>query len=289
MGIDIGPFRGSEALRSGALSRYDLGRNYEKVFRDTYVRAGTNLDARTLAYAASVCVGDAAVIAGASAAAVHGAKWIDSSMPPSVLARDKSHQLSGLRIHQDSFDPCDVVDVRGFSVTTPVRTAFDIGRWVASPQSVVLLDSLMAATGLDAGRVRAYGVRRPGTRGIRRLLEALDVVDAGAESPQETRTRLLLIEAGLPKPETQVEVRDNFGRFVARIDIGWSRWRVGVEYDGVHHWLDERQRTRDIERFEDLHQCKWQIVRVNSEQLRRRPENVVRRVRAALREAGAIV
>ncbi|CCQ17637.1 putative uncharacterized protein [Rhodococcus sp. AW25M09] len=289
MGIEGGPFRGSEALRSGVMTRHQLSRNYEKVLRDTYARKGTTRDARAMAFAASVCVGEDAVIAGASAAAVHGAKWIDSGAPPSVLAIGRSHQLPGLRIHHDAFDPCDVMIVDGFDVSTPVRTAFDIGRWVASPQSAILLDSLMAATGLDAETVRAFALRRPGTRGIRRLFAALDVVDGGAESPQETRTRLLLIGAGLPKPETQIEVRDSTGRFVGRIDLGWRHWRVGVEYDGVHHWLDERQRTRDIERFEDLHECTWQIVRVNSEQLRLRPDDVVARVGTKLRAAGAPV
>lgn len=179
--------------------------------------------------------------------------------------------------------------VGGAAVTTPVRTAFDIGRWVPPPQSVIFLDSLMAATGLELDAVSAFASLRPGCRGIRVLLDALGRVDGGAESPQETRTRLLLIDAGLPKPTTQIDIRDARGRFVARIDMGWERWRVGVEYEGVQHWLDERQRTRDIERYEDLQQCDWHIVRVNSEQLRRRPDEVVRRVRAKLREAGAPV
>lgn len=289
MGVQVGPFRGSQAIRSGAFSRHELSRNYVRVFRDTYVCDGTILDARTMAVAASICVGDGAVIAGVSAAAVHGAKWIDPSAPPSVLANGRSHQLPGLRIHHDAFDDDDVCVVGEIAVTTPVRTAFDIGRWVQPPLSVVLLDSLVAATGVDVEAVRAYAQQRPGTRGIRHLISALDVVDGGAESPQETRTRLLLVGAGLPKPETQVEIRDSSGRFVARIDLGWRRWRVGVEYDGVHHWLDERQRTRDIERSEELQQCYWQIVRVNSEQLRLRPHDVVARVRAALRAAGAPV
>lgn len=287
MGIQIGPFRGSQAIRSGALSRYELGRDYVRVFRDTYVCDGATRDARTMAVAASICVGHGAVIAGISAAAVHGAKWIDSTAPPSVLSAGRSHQLPGLTIRHDAFDDDDVLVVRGFAVTTVVRTAFDIGRWFTPTQSVVYIDSVMAATGLRAEKVRDYASCRPGTRGIRRLFEALDLADGGSASPQETRTRLLLVGAGLPKPETQVEIRDSSGRFVARIDLGWPRWRVGVEYEGVHHWLDERQRTRDIERFEDLQQCDWQIVRVNSEQLRLRPDEVVRRVRAKLSEAGA--
>ncbi|MBY4127936.1 hypothetical protein HQO83_05980 [Rhodococcus fascians] len=289
MGVQGGPFRASVALRSGAITRHELSTSCVRVFRDTYVRIGMTLDARTVAFAASIAVGDGAVIAGVSAAALHGAKWIDPSTRPSVLANGRSHQLPGLRIHHDAFDSDDVVIVEGFAVCTPVRTAFDIGRWVPWPLSVVFLDSLLAATGVDAEAIRAYAVARPGTRGIRNLFRALDVVDCGAESPRETRTRLLLIEAGLPKPETQIEIRDSSGRFVARIDLGWRRWRVGVEYEGVHHWLDERQRTRDIERYEDLDRTEWRIVRVNSEQMRLRPHDVVARVRAKLRAAGAPV
>ncbi|WP_256991129.1 hypothetical protein [Rhodococcus sp. 06-235-1A] len=165
--------------------------------------------------------------------------------------------------------------IHGFSVSTPVRTGFDIGRWIPPPLSVIFLDSLLAATGVYGEAMREYALQRPGTRGIRRLFDALDVVDCGAESPQKTRTRLLLVEAGLPKPETQIEIRDSSGRFVARIDLGWRRWQVGVEYEGVHHWLEERQRTRDIERFEDLDRAEWRIVRINSEQMRLRPHEIV--------------
>ncbi|OZE03222.1 hypothetical protein CH249_15690 [Rhodococcus sp. 05-2255-3B1] len=289
MGIQAGPFRGSQAVRSGALSRYELSRNYVRVLRDTYVGSGTILDARTMAVAASICVGHGAVIAGVSAAAVHGAKWIDPGIPPSVLANGRSHQLPGLRIHHDAFDIDDVTIIQGFAVSTPVRTGFDIGRWVPTPLSVVFLDSLLAATGVDGEAIREYALQRPGTRGIRRLIEALDLADGGSASPQETRTRLLLVEAGLPQPETQIVIRDSSGRFVARIDLGWRRWQVGVEYEGVHHWLDERQRTRDIERFEDLDRAEWRVVRVNSEQMRLRTHEVVARVRATLRAAGAPV
>lgn len=251
MGIESGPFRGSVAVQSGALSRHRLSRDYVRVFRDTYVPARTTLDARTLAVAASVCVGNSAIVAGTSAAAIHGARWVDASVPPTVLAPKKLHRIPGLILRRDSIEPGDVLVVGGVAVTTPVRTAFDIGRWVPPPQSVIFLDSLMAATGLERDAVSAFASLRPGCRGIRVLLDALGRVDGGAESPQETRTRLLLIDAGLPKPTTQIDIRDARGRFVARIDMGWERWRVGVEYEGVQHWLDERQRTRDIERYED--------------------------------------
>jgi very-short-patch-repair endonuclease len=81
-------------------------------------------------------------------------------------------------------------------------------------------------------------------------------------------------------------VHDPFGYFVARIDMGWSAWRVGVEYDGVQHWNDSRQRTRDIDRIAELEALGWRIVRVSSDMLRYRPNTIVDRAVAALRAAG---
>ncbi|MFX1760053.1 DUF559 domain-containing protein [Rhodococcus sp. As11] len=71
--------------------------------------------------------------------------------------------------------------------------------------------------------------------------------------------------------------------------MGWHEWRTAVEYDGVHHWTDERQRTKDIERYESFASLGWSVVRVNSEQLRMRPLTIVERVRRALRASGAPV
>ncbi|SEM39347.1 Protein of unknown function [Rhodococcus maanshanensis] len=137
--------------------------------------------------------------------------------------------------------------------------------------------------------VSAIAERHPGARGLVQLRRVLDLVDGGAESPPETRTRLLIVRDGLPRPETQILVRDGSGRVVARSDLGWESWRVLVEYDGDHHWLDERQRSRDIDRAADLEALGWAVIRVSAELLRDRPDVVLERVRAKLRMAGAPV
>ena len=59
------------------------------------------------------------------------------------------------------------------------------------------------------------------------------LVDGGAESPQESRLRLVLVNAGLPIPETQIEFRDRFGDVRVRVDMGWREWRDAGEYDGL--------------------------------------------------------
>jgi very-short-patch-repair endonuclease len=128
-----------------------------------------------------------------------------------------------------------------------------------------------------------------GARGIAQLREAVSLSDAGAESPQETRTRLVLTHAGLRLQRTQIEVFDNFGEFVARIDMGWDDWLVGVQYDGIQHWTDPRRRTRDIDQHAELEALGWRIVRVSADMLRYRQATIVARTCAALRAAGAPV
>ena len=111
-------------------------------------------------------------------------------------------------------------------------------------------------------------------------------VDGGAESPQETRLRLVLTNAGLPRPETQIEFRDRYGRVRVRVDMGWREWKVAVEYDGgVQHWADEHQRSWDIDRIAMLEASGWVVVRVSAEMLSR-PGAIVERVRQKLRDAG---
>ena len=97
------------------------------------------------------------------------------------------------------------------------------------------------------------------------------MADAGAESPQETRTRLVLTSAGLRPQRTQIEVFDGFGGFVHRIDMGWDDWRVGVEYDGIQHWTDPDVRNHDIDWQAEAEALGWRIVRVSSDMLRYRP------------------
>ncbi len=85
----------------------------------------------------------------------------------------------------------------------------------------------MNATGVTREEVAVVIDAHPGFRGVANVRAVLDLVDGGAESPQESRLRLLLVEAGLPRPETQIVFRD----LRIRVDLGWRRWKVAVEYD----------------------------------------------------------
>jgi hypothetical protein len=88
----------------------------------------------------------------------------------------------------------------------------------------------------------------------------LDVADAGSESPGESWTRVLLVDAGLPRPRTQVVVRDQQRAFVARLDMGYPQYLVGNEYDGDVFHSEPAQVAHDIGRRRRAEACGWQVV-----------------------------
>ena len=124
--------------------------------------------------------------------------------------------------------------------------------------------------------------RYPGARGLRRLRTALPLVDAGAASPKETWLRLLLIDAGMPSPTTQIPVVHGY-RAVGLLDMGWEGYKVAAEYDGDQHRSDRGQYVRDQRRLQKLVELGWIVIRVIAED---KPEDIVRRVREALRRRG---
>ena len=279
------PFIGSEALAAGHISRRTLRRQHEMVYRNVYLRKDHQLTAASRAMAAWLWSGRTATVAGLSAAALHGSRWIDPGLP-AELNRPEACPTAGIVIRREALLADESCFVGGIPVTTPARTAFDLGRRKGLTAAVIRLDALANVTGLSPAAVGAVAKSHPGARGLVQLRRVIELMDSGAESPQESRTRLLLVCSGLRKPETQIVVRDRFGYPFARIDMGWAEWRVGVEFDGAQHWTDPAQRTADIDRYAELAARGWIIIRVSSELLRYRPAVVVARICQALRAGG---
>ena len=271
------PFLGSEALAQGATWTELQSRN-RRVLRDVYVTADTQLTAALRAKAGWLWSGRQAVVAGRSAAALHGSKWVDPSAPVELIHGHR-HRLAGLQIHGDAVEPEDVCVVDGIPVTTPARTALDLACWNSTMTAVAAVDSLARATQLKLAEVVPLVERSSGRRGIARARRTLALVDPGAQSPKESWLRVTLVEAGLPCPRTQIPVENEFGDVVAYLDMGWEDVMVAAEYDGEHHRTVRSQYSYDIRRLEMLQRRGWTVVRVTAED---KADNVVRRVRAAL-------
>lgn len=272
------PFIGSEALASGALTRYRLRSRFVAIHPDIYVAPGTSLTATTRAHAAWLWSRRRGIVAGQSASALYGAKWVAHQVPAQLLYEHR-RPPPGIRTWLDRVAEDEIQLIGGVPSTAPARTALDLACRNPIVKSVAAIDALARATELDIAEAELLAERYRAHRNIRRARQALKLVDAGAESPRETWLRLLLIEAGYPRPHTQIPVYDEYGELVAVLDMGWDDIKVAVEYEGDHHRTDRRQFNRDIARYETVTiDCGWIVVRVTAEDV---PGGILRRVAAA--------
>ncbi|ODR25107.1 endonuclease domain-containing protein [Mycolicibacterium porcinum] len=275
----------TEALADGTLSRHALRTRYQKLHQNIYIPRDFTLDAYTRARAAWLWSRRCATLAGYSAAAALGSKWVPEKAP-AELARFRHPAPPGILIHTGVIADDEITVVGDMTCTTIARTCYDMGRFQSLDTAIIRIDALLNSTRGSIAAVSTIAERYPGARRIRRLRQALDLADAGAESPQETRLRLLLVRGGLPRPVTQIPVADESGRVRRRIDMGWPEWMVGIEYDGDQHWTTPEAQENDIVRLEFLASRGWTIVRVSARQLEYRGPEVVARAWAALRRAG---
>ena len=279
------PFLATEALGANVLTFRELRRFHAAVYPGVWAPRGVDISAADRARAAWLWSARRGVVAGLSASAVLGAKWIDADTPAELVYNNR-RPPPRITVHADKLLPGEVMVAIGLPVTTPARTAFDIGRRLDFIAAVQRIDALMNATDVKVDDVHAVVAGHPGVRGLRQLRHVLDVVDGGSESPYESLTRLLLIRNGFPRPQTQIRVTDEHGFVVARLDMGWPEWRVGVDFDGAHHWTDPKQRAKDIERYAKLPGLGWVDIRVSADMLHNKSHLVLERAGAALLARG---
>jgi very-short-patch-repair endonuclease len=268
---------GSESVTAGVVTPYALRSRYIALHPDVYLPRAAVLDAVTRAEAAWLWSRRRGVVAGSSASALHGAKWVDPGSPAELIY-DNRHRPPNIRTFADRFADDETTEINRMLVTTPARTALDLACRNPINRAVAAIDALANATELKFADVELLAQRYRGRRGIRRARSVLDLVDAGAESPRETWLRLLLLRAGFPRPRTQIPVYDEFNQLIARLDMGWEDTMIAAEYDGDHHRTDRRQFNRDIARTEALTAMGWILVRITSEDT---PAVIIRRVESA--------
>ncbi|MES3636537.1 DUF559 domain-containing protein [Mycobacterium intracellulare] len=276
-----GPIVGSEALRQRKLTRYQLRTEFRAIYPDIYLARHVAPSLRMRSEAAWLWTRRRGVLAGLAAAALHGANWIDEDEPVELIWSNQ-HAPIGIVTRNQRLRDNEITCVAGLPVTTVARTAFDLSCRLTTGEAVARLDALMRATPFSVEDVLLVTKGHPRARGLRRLREALPLVDPGAASPKETWLRLLIVNAGLPTPETQIPVVMHY-RTVALLDMGWERFKVAVEYDGDQHRTMRRQYVRDLRRLSALQDCGWIVIRVIVED---RPEAVIGKIREALHRRG---
>jgi very-short-patch-repair endonuclease len=271
------PFRGSTAVAAGVVTWSLLrGRRFNRLFPDVYVAADATPNHQMWCEAALMSVGRVSAsragpgvvaISGVSAAALYGVEPFPDT--PVELTVPRARQVRGARlvVVRSELRPSDLATCGRMSTTSPERTVFDLARRLPRDDAVATIDALLhrGATSVAACLVYAQGHRD--LAGCRSVAPVLAITDPRSESPMESRLRLTLVDGGLPRPESQVEVRDERGRLVARLDLAYRERRIGIEYEGDHH-RDPWNFRRDIARINALQALGWTIIRVTADDIR---------------------
>jgi hypothetical protein len=154
-----------------------------------------------------------------------------------------------------TFRPSDVTMLDGLRLTTPLRTACDLGRLAHRDLAIGALDALLRHGSFTDAELAATVERFTGMRGVVQLRALAPQADPRAESPGESTLRLRWLDMpSLPPPTPQVPVLRGDVE-VYRIDLGVPELRYGCEYDGQEHHSAEADIAHDDRRRDDLGQC----------------------------------
>ncbi len=205
------------------------------------------------------------------------AEEIHVVLPPGV-ARPR---LPGVVVHEAVLPLPEPVLVRGIPCAPPSRCAIDLARTVRRLDALPVLDAVLRAGLVGPEDLLAEVTRHRGLKGVRQARELVSLADGRAECRQESQLRLVLVDGGLPAPQPQLWVCDAAGVRLYRLDLGYERKRVGIEYDGLSH-LDRDRLRHDRQRGNWLAANGWTMRHFTDRDLYRRPGHVVDTVRAAL-------
>jgi hypothetical protein len=281
------PFRGSDAVRRGVITKAMLrGPSWRRLFPDVYVNAEAYdaHDHRMWCDAAALTLRAGEAIDRYSAAFLWGVDLVsrDSAVTICVPCAARVWPHPRRNVVRTALAREDVTVLAGVPLTTPLRTAIDLGRQVDRTRALIALDAMCHRKLVRISELEEHP-RLRSLKGCRRLRELLTLVDPRTESPMETRLRLLLHDAGAPPPTPQHEVRASDGRLIGRVDLAYPEWRIAIEYEGDHH-RERAQFRRDITRMNALRDAGWLVLRFTAYHVLKDPRYVVAHVARAIME-----
>lgn len=272
------PFTLKEARHAG-LTRHSLsGKAWRRIGAELYCWNGWRHDPLTLIHAWKQLLPCSAVFGGTTAAwlwgiEIYSTRLIEVIVPPNSGLRSRA----GLNVKRSAIRTDEVADTRGVRVTTVLRTLCDICDRLTPVEALVSLDMALHIRRTTSSALMAHADFAAGRPGAKRLRQ-LAMLCAPAESPMETRLRWLLLQGGLPKPEVQVDLRNDGGQFIGRADLCYPAARLVIEYDGGNH----RDRLVDDDRRQNLIvKAGFNLLRFTAADLDR-PEIVQAQVRTLL-------
>jgi hypothetical protein len=246
-----------------ALRRGEVRRVVRGVFVAGHVPDSVELRARAVARA----VGERHVATDRTAAWVHGIDvhlYAERDVPPAVeacaLRGHDPTEIAGVEARTRDLLPQDIMSVHGLLLTTPLRTALDLGCCLRRREAYAALNSFARRFDLTLADFEQQLPRYRRRRGVVQLRELVPLVDRRIESERESWLLLAINDAGLPLPEPQwwIEI-DEVPTY--RLDFAYPHLRLCVEYDGIDaHERTPEQKDADRERRDWLRDNGWTVI-----------------------------
>jgi very-short-patch-repair endonuclease len=221
-----------------------------------------------------------AAFSGRTAAWLHGLDVapcdpIEVTIPEPTGTRRRA----GASVSRTALGADEVVLRRRLPATSALRTVIDIGGRDTLTEGVVFADMFLHAGLVSMAKLRTHVADHPRAKGIARLRRVLDLAEPKAESAMESRLRMLLVLARLPRPDVQVSIRDDQNQFLGRPDLLYSKQRLAIEYDGGNH----RDRMVDDNRRQNgLVDAGFRLLRFTAADVYGTPDLVLMQVRHGL-------
>ena len=261
-----GPFTVAQARERGLRWKALQTNQWVRLSRGQYAWNGLPNDVRLKLRAVQERMPAGFAFSGSTAGWLHGLDLAPAAPVEVTIVRDLSiRSRAGIKVRRAELSESEVIIRHGFPTTSALRTVCDLGSRRDLVESVIAIDMALHSRLLDVATLSRFAQGNSGRKGIKRLRRAIRLADPGAESPMETRLRLELEAAGLPRPTTQAELFDRSGRFIARVDLYYPDCRVVVEYDGENH---KERIASDLKRQNALVNAGYHVLRFTAADVR---------------------
>lgn len=268
------PFTVAAAHAAGITARNLRSSRFKRIYKGVYIAASVTLNLEIRARAALLIHPQSAFLTHSTSAAllrfpVPDDPEIHVTVPSPQLRRRRP----GIQCHVRRGRPA--LNMNGMPVSGGGDMYCELANTVDLVDLVVLGDA-MSRREQPSQAALIQAARAWEGRGSVRARRGAALVDSRAESPMETRVRLLLLFAGFPAPEVNLTLRGTVATY--RPDLCWPDLRLVVEYDGQHHRNDLNQWDHDIRRREWFQAQGWTIITLVARDVFQRPAETVQRV-----------
>lgn len=255
--------RQAQAYYSEKAIRYQVQTgNWSRIVRGAYLESEFADDPWARASGVQLLYGGRVVISHESAAELLGFGVLKpKAVHVTAVTGDDIVGREGVVIHTSALPMHSIVRSGGLVIASAERTVVDIARLRRPRDGLAVADAALrcgAARDLMSLEVK----RAKGFAGVVKGRWVVKWADPRPESPQESRVRAECLAAGLPSPEIQLSVCDQYGVEIYRLDLGWREYMLGVEYDGRQfHLHDVEGFRKDRQRQNHLQSMGWEILR----------------------------